>query len=142
MENDPLLILFTLKSVFISIFNPKFANFCNVYPKKVQILTIFPKRSNFGQFPTFESKNYGDIFFTIFLSARVKIELFAEYSPMAPIVRYLRIKSLFLNDIGSIFISIFRIGNYCNWIPILALNLSKMSSAKKIKHTGPRDALR
>ena len=37
-------------------------NFCNVYPQKVQILTIFSKkRCNFEQFSTSESDKYGEI---------------------------------------------------------------------------------
>ena len=39
-----------------------------MFTQKVQILTIFPQKFNFGQFSTSESEKYGEIFLNIFVS--------------------------------------------------------------------------
>ena len=59
-----------------SIFNPRFANFCNIdqkssnfnnfSSKNANLDNFIPKKCNFGQFSTSKSEKYGDIFSQFF----------------------------------------------------------------------------
>ena len=56
----------TFNPIF-SIFIHEFANFCNLYPQKVQILTIFSKKSAIlDNFPFLKEKNMGKFFSQFF----------------------------------------------------------------------------